>query len=379
MRYVQSIRTAWPAVAVVLAAIGLAGCTEAAGTAEASISFPAEKLTLSIPPMTLGKAASPLTLPEAEGADDLTYSLTSVPAGLMFDGATRVLSGTPTAAGTYAVTYTATNATGSQMASLDFTITVRPEFQGTWSHTNEWHGDDEVPGYYVDTLTFTRNRYILARAHYFLDGTLDHVWNPSGGWSEADASTLTRVWEGDHDDRDDTPPVMMSVAKPYLWADEARNLLLMHHWMDDEEQQLTRGGLELYRRVADPLPSGLTGVWQATDEWDAGPVVIEMTIGADGTFTWVQRETNNGTERITAMWTLDQETYFLDLRGASATWTPQDGTPEPVEDFKADRIAFAPTDSPDRIIVSPHWHETEAEGNDEYRRYGDYWLEFHRQ
>ena len=372
MKYVQSIRMAWPAAAVLLAAISLAGCP-AATTGEASISFPAKKLTLSIPPLTLGKVASPLTLPEAAGSGDLTYTLKPVPAGLTFDSATRVLSGTPTAAGSHTATYTAASATGRK-ASVMFVITVRRTFTGTWSSTHEWWEDDERLGTFVDTLTFTDTRYIQARFHYLHDGTIDHTWKTSGGWSETDANTLTRVWEDDHDDRGDTPPVVMSVPKRYLWGDDARNLLLMHHWAGDEER--THLVLEVHERVANPLPSGLTGVWEFTDEWDQGPVVIEMTIGTDGTFTWELRETH-GTERITATWALDEGTYFQDFRGASATWTPQGGTVEPVEDFKADRIAFAPTDSPDLIIVSPHWHETE--GYDDYRRYGNYWMEFRRQ
>ena len=308
------------------------------------------------------------------GGGDLRYTLTPIPAGLTFDASTRVLSGTPASAGTHRVTYTAASAT-DRKASVMFVITVRPTITGTWSSTHEWSDDDERSGTFVDTLTFTDTRYIQARVHYRHDGTIDHTWKISGGWSETDANTLTRVWEDDHDDRDDTPPVMMTVPKRYLWGDDARNLLFMHHWADDQEQT-HHHGLDFHERVADPLSSGLTGVWEFTDDWDQGPVVIEMKIGTDGTFTWELRETH-GTERITAMWTLDEGTNFLDFRGASATWTPQGGTAEPVEDFKADRIAFAPTDSPDLIVVSPHWHETE--GNDEYRRYGNYWMEFRRQ
>lgn len=263
------------------------------------------------------------------------------------------------------------DAAGSKKASLVFTITVRPGFNSTWRATHEWREDwfDEGEvGHFVDTLTFTDNRYILARAHYLSDGTLDHVWKTSGGWSAAAEGTVIREWEDD-----DAP---MSVPKHYVWGSDERSVLFMHHWTDPNEQP-AGVGLERYEWVPNPLAS-LTGVWQATDEWDQGPVVFEMTIGADGTLTWEQREAH-GTERITATWTLDERTYFLQFQGASSTWTPPGGMPEPsTEDLKADRIAFAPTDSPDLIIVSPHWHET-ASNVEDYRRYGDYWMEFRRQ
>ena len=70
-----------------------------------------------------------LTLPAAMGgAGPYTYTLTPVPAGLMFDDdpASRTLSGTPTEAATATYTYTVTDSTtGTQLTTfLTFTITV---------------------------------------------------------------------------------------------------------------------------------------------------------------------------------------------------------------------------------------------------------------
>ena len=70
---------------------------------------------------TVGTAIDTLTLPEATGGDGtLRYSLTPGIPGLSFDGATRRLSGTPTQAGAYDMTYAATDADGDS-DSLRFT------------------------------------------------------------------------------------------------------------------------------------------------------------------------------------------------------------------------------------------------------------------
>ena len=77
-------------------------------------------------------AIEPLTLPEATGGDgDLTYALTpELPRGLVFDPATRTLSGTPAEpmrATRY--TYTATDAdeTDPESVSLVFWVTVEED------------------------------------------------------------------------------------------------------------------------------------------------------------------------------------------------------------------------------------------------------------
>ena len=74
-----------------------------------------------------GEDAGQTVLPEAEGGDgELTYSLTPAPPeGLSYAADTRTLSGTPTTAGEYAMTYTATDEDGDE-AAFTFTITVDP-------------------------------------------------------------------------------------------------------------------------------------------------------------------------------------------------------------------------------------------------------------
>ena len=71
-----------------------------------------------------GTAIDALMLPEATGGDGmLTYGLSPDVPGLSFDDETRELSGTPTEAGTYAMTYTVTDSDGDT-DTLTFTLAV---------------------------------------------------------------------------------------------------------------------------------------------------------------------------------------------------------------------------------------------------------------
>ena len=81
-----------------------------------------------------GEAITAFTLPEASGGDlfggaySHLYAVSGLPAGLSFDAATRTVSGTPAAAGSFTVTYTAEDADANRdaadTASLSFTIEV---------------------------------------------------------------------------------------------------------------------------------------------------------------------------------------------------------------------------------------------------------------
>ena len=75
----------------------------------------------------VGTAIADWVLPDASGGDGaLTYSVSTLPAGLEFDAATRTLGGTPTAATVVEVTYTATD-DDDDTATLTFTIAIPEE------------------------------------------------------------------------------------------------------------------------------------------------------------------------------------------------------------------------------------------------------------
>ncbi len=108
---------------------------------------PLFQATITNQTFTAGDAIMPITLPEArDGPDSLpsinTYTLTPLPAGLAFNATSRILSGTPTQAGTTDLTYTATNG-DNDTDSLSFSITVTsaannpPTTSGLAVSTNE--------------------------------------------------------------------------------------------------------------------------------------------------------------------------------------------------------------------------------------------------
>ncbi len=95
------------------------------GAGDGSLAFAADA-TVADQTYTAGTAIDALMLPAASGGTGaLTYSLVGLPAGLSFDAATRLLSGTPTAAtnGAVSVTYIVVDE-GGKAAVLIFSITV---------------------------------------------------------------------------------------------------------------------------------------------------------------------------------------------------------------------------------------------------------------
>ena len=96
---------------------------EASPGTDSSPSF-ADAITPGDQTYSVGTAIEALTLPTAADGDaTLTYSLTPEIPGLTFNATSRKLTGTPTAAGTHVMTYTATDSDGDA-DTLTFTIII---------------------------------------------------------------------------------------------------------------------------------------------------------------------------------------------------------------------------------------------------------------
>ena len=271
---------AWLAIG---AALSLAGCTAPVTPA---VSFPTEKLTISLESMTVGTPVSETLPPAMGGKEGLVYTLTPDVPGLTFDPATRVLSGTPTTPGTYAMTYTAKDpATDGTMESVKFTIAVAaptppPTLLGTWERVTT---DRDDSGAIVRTETFT---LMFTETHYFewgktldADGRVLDSGDGAGKVSLSDTSnTVTKTYDDDGE--------VFSVDKEYLYAGDG-DVLVIHEWGSDNpaEERFDR-----FTRVADaPTPIGppkLQGTWRQTHAWDdedEGSVIHIRTLTFFGT------------------------------------------------------------------------------------------------
>jgi len=102
------------------------GCTLAAAFA---LAVNAGNNTMSLPPATLpngqvGSAYAPQVLPSVTGGTgSYTYVATNLPAGFVFDSATRTISGIPAVGGTFTFTVTVTDATNAT-ATANYVVSV---------------------------------------------------------------------------------------------------------------------------------------------------------------------------------------------------------------------------------------------------------------
>ncbi len=102
------------------------------GTDSISFTWTAADNTITVPSpgAQATKLGTPVTGPTITGTDSaalaLTYSSTTLPTGLTINPASGVISGIPTAAGTYPVTVTATDSTGATGTSPPFNWVITP-------------------------------------------------------------------------------------------------------------------------------------------------------------------------------------------------------------------------------------------------------------
>ena len=153
----------------------------------------------------------------------------------------------------------------------------------------------------------------------------------------------------------------------------------MHTWWD-RESTLPEDLFTRYERVPDALPD-LVGRWTSTPDPDGR--ISSLTVEADGSVVWEQpiqvRDDDiwvDGTRRLTGTGSLDPDTYFLNLTGATLTWIRTDGS-------VVSEIALR--DHVARIPVAPTVHgivasdpAIESYGLDDHAPFGAYWIHLER-
>ncbi len=220
---------------------------------------------------------------------------------------------------------------------------------GTWTITEED---------LVQTLTFTDTRWVHHFARTGSDGAVEESWAESGAWHEV-GDVVTRTWV----DYEQDPPTVRSVDKLFArGADD--NELAIHPWdLGDPADELVT-----YSRVDTPLPDSLIGTWRmgsgATVEFAADAFTYRGPLPLD-----VEGGDEDADVSITASWTqgpdhtvvLSNVTSSSPLISAAATL----------------RLAYAPTNRRDQIVVSPFWNEQQLQTDGSWtdhpvHRYGRY-------
>lgn len=147
--------------------------------------------TITSPLVAIGYVAAPFSYTiAASGPAPITFGASNLPAGLSFSGVT--ISGTPTAAGSFPVTLSATNANGT--STLTITVAIGPATQQnqppgssppTISSPPMTNGTLAAAG---DAVTFT-----VAAANAKGNG-LTFTWDFGDGTTITDGATITHVY-----------------------------------------------------------------------------------------------------------------------------------------------------------------------------------------
>ena len=260
----------------------------------------------------MGTAITDITVPEADGTPDPTYAVQgSLPAGIAFDTATRVISGTPTATGNGTITIRATNSAGDADWTIAYATTApasapsRPDAATlTVDSDTQITAVGVAPNNGGDTITSYDWRH--------------RITSPLGAWvNRSNVSNLTQVFTGLEAARTyrfqfrATNSVGDSQYSPNANAttDAAPTTLTAPAFADDTgddqdwDQDVAIAAVTVPAATGTPAPTYATvGSLPAGIAFNTGTRVISGTPTAAGSGTITIRATNS---EGTADWTVD--------------------------------------------------------------------------
>ncbi len=147
---------------------------------------------------TAGTAASvQIHASDSAPGQALSYSASGLPPGESISSSSGLISGTPTTAGTYSVTVTATDGTGAS-GSAAFTWTVSSSgggagsCQGAYSTTSQWTGGFTASVTITNTSSAAINGWTL-KFTFPGDQTITSAWNDGTESQSGKAVTLTNA------------------------------------------------------------------------------------------------------------------------------------------------------------------------------------------
>ena len=250
----------------------------------------------------------------------------------------------------------------------EMTITPKEALMGTWQTVQqERDHNGAVTGTTTFTLTFTKTRAILLQTVKDNDGSIveaDWCQCESGTW-EANETAITKTRVPWLKDANDWGSERVSIAREYVFVDEAKKVLLVQSW-DGHEPETS---FQRYTRIDNPIPGGsITGVWAGDIDWPRPEgekrfTRWEFMFGESFTEHAVTT-TDPGVPHAVEDFVVsgsavhDAEDYVFSVTVESHTRT-FDGVSDParVKSGHVLRYAYAPTGNPDEIAVSLWWSE----------------------
>ena len=232
-----------------------------------------------------------------------------------------------------------------------------PSLIGTWTTTEQVDDDRVREDTRVFTLTFTKSRAIMTASIRDSGREFDR-WREQDTWSATD-TTVTRTWYAWDEENDRRMNEPTNFVKKYSFADEGDTLFL-HPWLsDDDPTRYWR-----YTRVNNPIQDLLTSTWESYYERPDGKNWRYTISFSDNSFTWSDVTTEGESVAqylLEGSYVHDVENGFILVMITAFTYT-QDGVqgePPEREGFVGHtlRWAYAPTERPDIIAVSPYWRE----------------------